>query len=44
MQFNFEWDPQKDKSNQAKHGVSFEQAVTVFAIRMASLFLMMNTA
>lgn len=26
----FEWDPQKDKSNKRKHGVSFEEARTVF--------------
>ena len=26
----FEWDPQKSKSNLEKHGVSFEEASTVF--------------
>ncbi len=26
----FEWDPAKDRRNQAKHGVSFAEAVTVF--------------
>jgi uncharacterized DUF497 family protein len=26
----FEWDPRKAKANAAKHGVSFEDAVTVF--------------
>ncbi len=26
----FEWDPKKAKSNVKKHGVSFEEAVTVF--------------
>ena len=26
----FEWDPRKAKVNLAKHGVSFEEAVTVF--------------
>jgi len=30
MQYNFEWDPNKAKSNFAKHGVRFEQAATVF--------------
>ena len=30
MQFNFEWDPQKAHSNLVKHGVSFEQATTIF--------------
>ena len=27
----FEWDPQKAISNYEKHGVSFEEAATVFA-------------
>jgi uncharacterized protein len=27
---NFEWDEAKARSNQAKHGVSFEEASTVF--------------
>ncbi|MFP4422580.1 MAG: BrnT family toxin [Desulfococcaceae bacterium] len=27
----FEWDPQKEKANLQKHGVSFEQAAYVFA-------------
>ena len=26
----FEWDPRKAKANAAKHGVSFDDAVTVF--------------
>ena len=26
----FEWDPRKDKANQKKHGVSFEEAQSVF--------------
>ena len=26
----FEWDPRKDSANQRKHGVSFEDARTVF--------------
>jgi uncharacterized DUF497 family protein len=26
----FEWEPQKAKTNQEKHGVSFEEASTVF--------------
>ncbi|MHC4105209.1 MAG: BrnT family toxin [Planctomycetota bacterium] len=30
MQYNFEWDSQKAKLNKEKHGVTFEQAVTVF--------------
>lgn len=31
----FEWDPAKAKSNEAKHGVSFEQAETIFEDPMA---------
>ena len=26
----FEWHPEKDQQNQAKHGVAFEEASTVF--------------
>ena len=26
----FEWDPRKDETNQKKHGVSFEEAQSVF--------------
>jgi uncharacterized DUF497 family protein len=26
----FDWDPEKAKRNRAKHGISFEEAVTVF--------------
>ena len=26
----FEWDPEKDRQNQAKDGVSFEEASTIF--------------
>ena len=27
---SFEWDPEKDRSNQRKHGISFQEASTVF--------------
>lgn len=27
----FEWDPEKDKQNQRKHGVAFEEAESAFA-------------
>ncbi len=30
MPLNFEWDENKARSNAAKHGVSFEEAATVF--------------
>ncbi|MDM3871168.1 BrnT family toxin [Porticoccus sp. W117] len=35
MQYNFEWDPAKARSNAVKHGVTFEQATSVFADSMA---------
>ncbi|MGH7664429.1 MAG: BrnT family toxin [Gemmatimonadaceae bacterium] len=31
----FEWDPAKDSANQSKHGLSFEEAATVFGDRLA---------
>jgi uncharacterized DUF497 family protein len=33
----FEWDPRKDAENRRKHGVSFEEARTVFADEYALL-------
>ncbi|MEY3288439.1 MAG: hypothetical protein RLZZ419_681 [Pseudomonadota bacterium] len=30
MQYHFEWDPVKNKSNLRKHGVSFEEAAEIF--------------
>lgn len=35
MQFDFEWDPIKAESNERKHRVSFEDAMSVFADRLA---------
>ncbi len=32
---NFTWDPRKAASNKKKHGVSFEQAATVFGDPLA---------
>lgn len=26
----YEWDPEKDRQNRAKHGISFEEAATIF--------------
>lgn len=31
----FEWDARKDRENQRKHGVSFEEAATVFGDPLA---------
>jgi uncharacterized protein len=34
----FEWDEAKAQANQKKHGVSFEEASTVFANPLAAIF------
>ena len=34
----FEWDPKKAAANMRKHGVSFEEAQTVFKDRLAIAF------
>ncbi len=36
MSLSFEWDPKKARSNERKHGVSFEEATTVFADTLSS--------
>ena len=36
MRPNFVWDPRKAAENEAKHGVSFEDASTVFGDRFAT--------
>ena len=33
MPLTFEWDPRKERSNLAKHGVGFEQTSTIFGDR-----------
>lgn len=38
MAFRFEWDPAKAASNVAKHGVSFEEAASVFQDPLAISF------
>lgn len=38
MSLRFQWDPRKATANQAKHGVSFEEALTVFADPLARIF------
>ena len=35
---HFEWDPEKAKKNLKKHGVSFEEAVTVFYDPLSATF------
>ncbi|MFB3905707.1 MAG: BrnT family toxin [Acidobacteriota bacterium] len=34
----FEWDPEKATLNRSKHGVSFDEAVTVFFDPLAATF------
>lgn len=34
----FEWDPEKAEANFAKHGVSFEEAATIFSDALALTF------
>jgi hypothetical protein len=36
-ELRFEWDPKKDAANQRKHGVSFQEATTVFSDEHALL-------
>jgi uncharacterized DUF497 family protein len=38
MSSEFEWHAQKARDNLAKHGVSFEEASTVFENQMAAIF------
>jgi uncharacterized protein len=38
MSLRFEWDPEKAETNLAKHDVSFEKALTVFADPLARIF------
>jgi len=38
MTLQFEWDSKKAKGNLAKHGISFEEALTVFADPLARIF------
>jgi hypothetical protein len=38
MSLEFEWDPAKADENLRKHGVAFEEALTVFADPLARIF------
>jgi uncharacterized DUF497 family protein len=38
MSVKFEWDPKKANVNFSKHGVSFEEAMTVFSDPLARIF------
>jgi uncharacterized DUF497 family protein len=35
---DFEWDPRKAKANRHKHGITFDEALTVFSDPLASIF------
>lgn len=35
MNYNFEWDPNKAKTNLSKHKISFEDAASIFKDKMA---------
>ncbi len=41
---NYEWDPNKAKSNYKKHGVRFADAVGVFEVKTPSPFKMSMNA
>jgi hypothetical protein len=38
MSYRFEWDDDKARSNQTKHGVTFDEASTVFDDSLARIF------
>ena len=38
MSLEFEWDQDKAAANRKKHGVTFEEAATVFADPLATIF------
>ncbi len=42
VKYNFEWDLNKARSNQNKHGVSFEEGATVFRDPKALSIFTMN--
>lgn len=38
MELSFEWDPRKAASNQVKHGIPFEEAISAFADPLVRIF------
>ena len=38
MSLEFEWDPRKARANEARHGIEFEEALTVFLDPLARIF------
>ena len=39
MSYSFQWDEEKDTTNQKKHGISFEEAQYAFADQQKMIFL-----
>ena len=39
LRIDFDWDPKKEASNRARHGVSFDLAMTVFRDPLAATIL-----
>lgn len=39
MSLGFQWDPRKAAVNETKHGVAFEEAITVFDDPLARIFV-----
>lgn len=38
MSLDFEWDPKKAEANRARHGIDFDEALTVFREPLARIF------
>ena len=38
MELSFEWDPKKAATNRERHGISFEDAISVFGDPLARVF------
>ncbi len=38
MSLEFEWDPKKAEANRARHGIDFEEALTIFRDPLARIF------
>lgn len=38
MSYRFEWDDDKARANEIKHGISFDEAVTIFHDSLARIF------
>jgi uncharacterized protein len=43
MAYRFEWDEHKARSNRGKHGITFDEASSVFDDLLAKIFMMNPT-